>query len=199
MACLLEYSESSLKEVYADKFDAETDAEVYYENGEIYSKNNWQDSTELGPREISYLEGSKRYPKFSVEYTATSNDDFEFYVLPSKEEVNNFAVGKNFQKYTECDLEAGICEGVKGGAVLMIYNPTNNDIVVDVDYDFIYPYDSSELFADNSYAFYNIGGETCVVLETTAGKFGFVGFSSEDLEGDKQAFNPRTYEYFLLG
>jgi hypothetical protein len=65
--------------------------------------------------------------------------------------------------------------------------------------NFIYHYDSTNIFIDNSLSFYQIKNETCVVLETTAGKYGFVGLASEDLQGDKLAFDPHTSEYFKLG
>lgn len=194
---LLDYSETSMKEAYAAKFDAEADAEVFFEDGEIYSRNNYQDLLRLGPGEISYVEGSKKYASFNLEYGATSSRNFEFYVLPSIDDVHKFAARNEFNKF-DCELEDGGCDSVSGGSVIMIYNPTDKTIEVDVNYNFIYPYDSSELFSDSSYAFYNIEGETCVVLETTAGKYGYVGFTSDDLVGEKQAFNPRTYEYFLL-
>ncbi len=195
---ILDYSVKSLKEVYVKQFNNKSKDFYFLKEGEIYFKSKYKKEVNLAPNEIAYIKGSEEHGIFDINFSLDSESEFEFYILNSEKEVKNFLNRKSFKFYPSCKLKKSFCEGVNEGSTVLIFNPTSEDISVDVNLDFIYLYDSEEMFVNNTYSFYNISNETCVVLETTAGKYGFAGFSSEDLEGEKQAFNPRTQEYFIL-
>lgn len=196
---ILEYSKNSLKEIYANKFNESANIRFSYSEGEIYFKDNVQEVIKLKPQEVLYLEADKYQNFFDLNYTIYSGGEFEFYVLSSMNDLDNFVHKRNFKYYPNCSLEEEVCENLSTNSVILFFNPSGDELVLDINLDFIYTYDSRSLFANNSYVFYTIQNETCVVLETTAGEFGFVGLISEDLQGEKIAFDPRNYNYFFLG
>ncbi len=46
-------------------------------------------------------------------------------------------------------------------------------------------------------SYYEIDGKKCVVLDATAGKYGYPGYDANP-EGEKIAIDPLTKEYFYL-
>lgn len=194
-----EYGQESLKEIYAGKLQNETNLEVSIIRGEIFLSNLKEDNVTLKPGEGFVLSSGKEEGMFNLEYSFSSKDKFRFYVVLSQEEIDKFVDGQVFNFVKACTLEAGSCQNLPANYLIFIYNPNPYKITVDSKFNFIYHYDSSRLLVNQSRSFYRINNETCVVLETTAGEYGFVGLSSEDLEGEKLAFDPRTKEYFILG
>jgi hypothetical protein len=193
-----EYGQESLKEIYAEKIENETNLEVSLVDGEIFVASVREDELNLKSGELIYFSSGKREGYMNLDYFFDSKDSFNFYVVLSKEEVENFISGKRFNYLPSCSIESGKCGNVPTSSFLFFYNPSNKRISIDSKIKFSYHYDSSKLFVNNSLSFYNIHNETCVVLETTAGKYGFVGLVSDELVGEKLAYNPKTREYFSL-
>ncbi len=192
-----EYGQESLKEIYAQKIENETNLGVSIENGEIFVASTNKELYRLKSGELVYFSGGKKDGLMNLNYTLSSKDDFRFYVVLSKDELDNFVSRDKFNYVPACSLDNGFCENIPTSSYLFIYNPTDHKIEVNSEITYKYHYDSSKLFINNALSFYQIKNETCVVLETTAGPYGFVGLASEDLEGEKLAFDPHTNEYFI--
>lgn len=192
--------QASLKEIYANKIENETNLEVYIKDGQIFvSSGNEEKILTLDSGEYVMLSKGKKEGLMNLNYSVSSRGEpLKFYVVLSQNEIEKFFKEKTFEYLPDCSLESGFCEGIPSSSIVFIYNPNSYKIKVDLSINFIYPYDSSRLFVNNTLSFYEIKNETCVVLETTAGEYGFVGLASEDLVGEKLAFDSRTKEYFKL-
>lgn len=193
------YGQESLKEVYAQKMENETNLEVYVKDGQIFVSNSFNETMDLDSGYVLFRSLGGDFSALDISYKLSSSKEFQFFVVPSVEEFRKFGDRKNFEYYKNCDLKAGVCRNVPGSAGVLLFNPNSYNIKINGQIKFIYPYDSSDLFVNQSLSFYQIKNETCVVLETTAGEFGFVGLASKELTGDKFAFDTRTKEYFKLG
>lgn len=196
---ITKYGQESLKEVYAKKIENETNLEVSVKDGQIFISNSFNETINLDSGYLSFRSLGGDFDVLDISYNLHSSKDFQFFVVPSVNEFKKFGERKNFEYYKTCDLDAGICKNVPSSAGVLLFNPNSFDIKINGQINFTYPYDSSDLFLNQSLAFYQIKNETCVVLETTAGEFGFVGLASKELTGDKFAFDTRTKEYFQLG
>ena len=119
------------------------------------------------------------------------------YILPSRDEFDNLVDRRSFQHYPEC-AEQGVlaeatCEIPEYGGIA-IQNPTSRDSTVVVGVTFSY-----EIYFEGlKITYYTLKGEQAIVLELTAGEYGYPGYSPI-VEAEREfAIDPITKEYFYL-
>jgi len=133
-----------------------------------------------------------------IDYSVSSSEPVNIYILPSKDEFDNRVQRKSFQHYPEC-AEQGVyqaqatCEIPRYGGIA-IQNPTSRDATVDLEVAFSYKI----YFEGLKITSYTLKGQQAMVLELTAGEYGYPGYSPI-VEAEKRfAIDPITKEYFYL-
>jgi hypothetical protein len=133
-----------------------------------------------------------------IDYSVSSSEPVNIYILPSKDEFDNMVQRRSFQHYPEC-AEQGVyqaqatCEIPRYGGIA-IQNPTSRDATVDLEVTFSYKI----YFEGLKITYYTLKDEQTIVLELTAGEYGYPGYSPI-VEAEKRfAIDPITKEYFYL-
>jgi hypothetical protein len=133
-----------------------------------------------------------------IDYSVLSSQLVNIYILPSRDEFDNLVDRKDFQHYPDCQ-EQGVyqaeskCEIPRYGGIA-IQNPTSKNAVVDVRVTFSY----KVYFEGLKATYYTLKGEQSIVLELTAGEYGYPGYSPLVEAETKFAIDPVTEEYFSL-
>jgi hypothetical protein len=133
-----------------------------------------------------------------IDYSVSSSEPVNIYVLPSSQELDKLVQGKSFQHYPEC-AEQGVyqaqatCEIPRYGGIA-IQNPTSRDATLDLEVAFSYKI----YFEGLKITYYTLKGEQAIVLELTAGEYGYPGYSPVEEAEKRIAIDPVTKEYFYL-
>ncbi len=133
-----------------------------------------------------------------IDYSVWSSEPVNIYILPSRDEFDNLVDRKSFEHYPDCqEQEAyqaeGKCEIPRYGGIA-IQNPTSRDAVVNAGVTFSY----EVYFEGLKVTYYTLEGEQAIVLELTAGEYGYPGYSPLVEAETKFAIDPITKEYFSL-
>jgi len=133
-----------------------------------------------------------------IDYSVLSSEPVNIYVLPSSRELDKLVQRKSFQHYPEC-AEEGVyqaqatCEIPRYGGIA-IQNPTSRDATADLEVTFSY----KVYFEGLQITYYTLEDKQAIVLELTAGKYGYPGYSSVEEAERRIAIDPVTKEYFYL-
>jgi hypothetical protein len=133
-----------------------------------------------------------------IDYFVSSSEPVNIYILPSSQELDKLVQRKSFQHYPEC-AEQGVyqaqatCEIPRYGGIA-IQNPTSRDATVDMEVTFSYKI----YFEGLKITYYTLKDEPAIVLELTAGKYGYPGYSPVEEAESRIAIDPITEEYFYL-
>jgi hypothetical protein len=133
-----------------------------------------------------------------IDYSVWSSEPVNIYILPSKDEFDNMVERRSFQHYPDC-AEQGVyqsqetCEMPRYGGIA-IQNPTSRDATVDLEVAFSYKI----YFEGLKITYYTLKDEQAIVLELTAGKYGYPGYSPVEEAERRIAIDPITKEYFYL-
>lgn len=133
-----------------------------------------------------------------IDYSVLSSEPLNIYVLPSSEELDKLVQRKSFQHYPEC-AEEGVyqaqatCEIPRYGGIA-IQNPTSRDATADLEVTFSY----KVYFEGLQITYYTLEDKQAIVLELTAGKYGYPGYSPVEEAERRIAIDPVTKEYFYL-
>jgi len=137
-----------------------------------------------------------------ISYTIESTQSLHLYVVPSSEDFNLLGEGKTFYQYLDWEKENVLSATDTipnldryGGIILS--NENWQDATVSVSIEFYFHPSFYELFKDEKIVTYNIDGVNCVVLDPTAGTYGFPGYDGGAI-GEKTAIDPITLEYHFL-
>ncbi|MGD2065287.1 MAG: transglutaminase-like domain-containing protein [Dehalococcoidia bacterium] len=134
-----------------------------------------------------------------IDYYVSSSEPVNIYILPSKDEFDKLVKRKSFQHYPEC-AEQGVylaeatCEIPRYGGIA-IQNRASRDATVDVEVTFSYKI----YFEGLKITYYTLEDEQAIVLELTAGEYGYPGYSPVEEAERRIAIDPITKEYFYLG
>jgi hypothetical protein len=133
-----------------------------------------------------------------VDYSVLSSAPVNIYILPSKDEFDNLVEGRRFRHYPDYQKQGvyqadAVCEIPRYGGIA-IQNPTSRSATVHVRLTFSY----KVYFAGLKVTYYTLNGEQAIVLELTAGKYGYPGYSPIEAAERKFAIDPITKEYFYL-
>jgi hypothetical protein len=133
-----------------------------------------------------------------IDYSISSSKPANIYILPSRDEFDNLVDGRSFQHYPDCQEQEvyqaeATCEIPRYGGIA-IQNPTSKNAMVDARVTFSY----KVYFEGLKVTYYTLKGEQAIVLELTAGEYGYPGYSPL-VEAEKRfAIDPITKEYFSL-
>jgi hypothetical protein len=195
---LWKYIHDSLEEQFVEDYEmvSSIDEGFQLEAGHVYYYGG---DGEIFPIEAATFGDSVvMIESLEIDYSVLSSEPVNIYILPSKDEFDNLVQRRSFQYYPEFG-EQGIyqdratCEIQKYGGIAL-QNPTSRDAAVDLKATFRY----EVYFEGLKITYYTLRGEQAIVLELTAGKYGYPGYSPI-LEAERKfAIDPITKEYFSL-
>jgi hypothetical protein len=138
----------------------------------------------------------------NISYDIISNEPLWFYVVPSKDDYYLFHDGNNFTFYTDYEKEnvlnfSGVSPYLDQDGGIILYNDNEQDATITVKLMFYLHPSFYELCKNESITSYKIDDKNCVVLDPTAGVYGYPGFDA-NLTGEKIAIDPVTKEYYYL-
>jgi|SRR3989344_1489969 len=209
---LYEYIQESLTDQIAKDLGKAQELEVIVYKGNIYIVDKANQELDLDGGEIYYYGGDGSYLEYpleflDVEYSISSSEPINIYVVPTREDFNSLIEGETFSHYESCQNKNIIsisdsCESLDQYGGIIIQNPDfEEDLGFSLDIKFYFKYSSNntlaELIKDNGVSYYRIGKERCVVLDATAGEYGYAGYDG-NLEEEKTAINTITREYYKL-
>ncbi len=158
--------------------------------------NNWYyggDGTPVEDYNTDYL---------NISYTIESSQPLDLYVVPSRDDFNDFVDGESFSHYSDCKEEnilslTEMCSFLGNNGGIILSNNNWGDATVQVNLEFYFRPSFYENFKDNVITYYNIDGKKCIVVDCTAGDYGYPGYDG-DITGEKIAIDPITLEYTYL-
>ena len=188
------YVEQSLiKQV--EKDSGENIRQTHNQTFVLEANHNWYYGGEGSPLDtrIDYL---------NISYKIVSNKPLHLYIVPSKQDFNLLSSGDTFNHYPSCELEdilstEGVCPHLDKYGGIILSNSNGNDATVTVNLMFYFHPSFYELFKNETITSYKIDNTNCVVLDATAGVYGYPGFDG-GLTGEKIAIDPLTKEYVYL-
>ncbi|PKP58980.1 MAG: hypothetical protein CVT89_01860 [Candidatus Altiarchaeales archaeon HGW-Altiarchaeales-2] len=138
----------------------------------------------------------------NIKYNISSSQPLTVYVVPTKNDFALLSKDDTFTHYASCKKQnilktSESCGHLSIGSGLVLVNNNSNDATVDLGVAFYYSYSTSELMKDKEISYYQIDGQQCVILESTAGKYGYPGYIANST-GEKIAVDPITKKYTHL-
>jgi hypothetical protein len=143
----------------------------------------------------------------NIKYDVSSSQPLTIYVVSSRAEFESLSEGRTFKHYPSCQKQnvlkiSDSCDGLTTHGGLILENGNlglfyNKDATVDLKIKNHFYYSPYELLADQKISYYEVDNQTCIVLDATAGKYGYPGYDA-DPEGEKTAIDPITKDYFYL-
>ncbi|MFW6105280.1 MAG: transglutaminase-like domain-containing protein [Chloroflexota bacterium] len=133
-----------------------------------------------------------------IDYSVSSSEPVNIYILPSEDEFDNLVQRRSFEHYPDCHKQEvyqvqATCEIPRYGGIA-IQNPTSRNSIVEISITFSY----KVYFEGLKVTYYTLKNEQAIVLELTAGKYGYPGYSPIAETEKKFAIDPITKEYFYL-
>lgn len=144
---------------------------------------------------------SESFSSLTFTYALTSSHPIDFYVVSSQKDFYLFANDSSFTYFPDCSQHQktqinGNCTIQTSGGIIL-YNNGFRSTQVTVDLEQYFKPSFYNLFKNNTISTYTIHNKQSVVLDPTAGVYGYPGYDAE-LAGEKIAFNPKTKEYVYL-
>jgi hypothetical protein len=195
---LWKYINKSLEEQFVEDHNMVSSVDETLQLGAGYVYYYGGDGRVFPIEAATFGDSVVKIESLEIDYSVTSSEPVNIYILPSKDEFDNLVQRKSFQHYPEYE-EQGVyqaqatCEIPRYGGTA-IQNPTSRDATVDLEVTFSY----KVYFEGLKITYYTIKDEQAIVLELTAGEYGYPGYSPI-VEAEKRfAIDPITKEYFYL-
>lgn len=149
----------------------------------------------------SSFEGT-RTAYMDVRYDIKSSQPLHLYVVPSPDDYEAMLDRETFNHYPDCEQEdileyTGSCDGLSQFGRVVLENTGSGDATLDLEIVMYRHPSIYEIYKNESISYYEIDGEECVVLDATAGPYGYPGFDA-NLEEEKLAIDPITLETIEL-
>jgi hypothetical protein len=163
----------------------------------------------LKKRQIWYYGGegnlvndSDSFDYINFTYHVDPQRPIDYYVVPTKQDFYNFSDNLPFTYYQDhfgkkTDQIDGTCAYMYsyGGIILSNSNWLDTKVTVNVSF---YSHPSFyKLFENNTIQSYEINQKKCIVIEPTAGVYGYPGYDA-NVTGQKTAIDIETKEYYYL-
>jgi hypothetical protein len=138
----------------------------------------------------------------NISYKIISNKPLHLYVVPSKEDFNLLVNRSTFTHYPGCEHEnilsiEDVCSHLDKNGGIILCNNNRGDASITVNLMFYFRPSFYQLFKNETITSYIIHNTNCVVLDATAGLYGYPGYDG-GLTGEKIAIDPVTKEYVFL-
>ena len=135
-------------------------------------------------------------------YDVESDQPLHFYVVPSEEDFDLLTEGETFYQYEDYEQDnvlvfSGAASYLDQDGGIVLCNENTQDATIAVNLTFHYYPSFYALFENETVFCYDLDGTYCVVLDPTAGEYGYPGYDA-GLIGEKIAIDPVTHEYYYL-
>ncbi|UCD21395.1 MAG: transglutaminase domain-containing protein [Chloroflexota bacterium] len=195
---LWEYINKSLEEQYIEEHSvvSSVDETLQLSAGSAYYYGG--DGTTFPIDAATVGDSVIKIVALEINYSVLSSELVDIYVLPSSQELDKLVQRKSLQHYPEC-AEQGVylaeatCEIPRYGGIA-IQNRSSRDATLDVEVTFSYKI----YFEGLKITYYTLKDEQAIVLELTAGEYGYPGYSPVEEAERRIAIDPITKEYFYL-
>ena len=195
---LWEYINKSLEEQYIEDHDmvSSVDETLQLSAGYVYYYGG--DGRVFPIVAATFGDSVVKIESLEIDYSVSSSEPVNIYVLPSSKELDKLVQRRSSQHYPEC-AEQGVyqaqatCEIPRYGGIA-IQNRTSRDATVYVEVTFSYKI----YFEGLKITYYTLKDEQAIVLELTAGEYGYPGYSPVEEAERRIALDPITKEYFYL-
>jgi hypothetical protein len=152
------------------------------------------------PFEVARVGDSKIVAKsLEIDYHVKSSQPLDVYIVPSKSDYEALVRGEIFNNYPKCKKSqiyeaSGECVlGRYGGIALQNRSSKDSSVTLSVSFSYKFSFEDLEI------TYFTLKGQKSVVLEPTAGEYGYVGYCPPYPEDTKiVAIDPITKEYFYL-
>jgi hypothetical protein len=193
------YINGSLQEQFVEDHDmvSAIDEEFELRAGYVYYYGG--DGRAFPIEAATFGDSVVKIESMEIDYSVSSSKPVNIYILPSRDEFDNLVDRRSFQHYPDCQEQEvyeaeGTCEIPRYGGIA-VQNPTSRNAMVDARVTFSY----KVYFEGLKVTYYTLKGEQAIVLELTAGKYGYPGYSPLVEAEQRFAIDPITKEYFSLG
>lgn len=204
---LWDYIQESITKIASEDLGKDTEYEAKIKEGNLFLETKIEQTFELNPGGIWYYGGdgssfTEPIKYMDIEYSVSSSDPVTIYFVPSKKDYEKLSDMQIFNNYPSCEKDniykvSDSCDSLdKYGGIIILNKDYKNGAKVDIKLTFSFAYSTESLFSGQEINYYELGDEQCVVLEATAGKYGFPGYDSTT--GRKIAVDPITKEYYNL-
>ena len=144
---------------------------------------------------------SDSFESLTLTYTISSSRPIDFYVLPSYEDFNLSYNKDSFEYFPSCRYEnqdyiSDSCIIDQYGGI-GIFNDHSRPVTVTIELEKYFKPSFYSLFQNETISTYTINGKPSIVLDPTAGDYGYPGYDA-NVTGEKIAFNPVTKDYVYL-
>lgn len=201
------YIKDNIVEEMSSELGNEGTYDTEIKSGQLFLIKKYKETISLNQNYVWYYGGngekfSEPITYMNIKYSISSDEPLDVYFVPSDKEQKKIANLESFIHYPTCQKENvyktdSSCDSLKDNGGIILFNKNLQDNAkVDLDLSLYYAYDTRNVLSDKEITSYAIEGETCIVLESTAGKFGFPGYDSTN--GKKYAIDSITEEYYSL-
>lgn len=204
---LWQHIEESIITQVSKDLNQDGNQKVVIEDGNLFVVQERQQTFVLKSGNLYYYGGdgsefTSPIEYLNMRYDISSSQPLSIYAVPSRNDYELMSEGRSFTHYPSYQKQnilkiSDSCDGLTsyGGLILKNYNP--NDATVDLNMKFYLYYSAYEFLGDKKMKYYTIDNQNYIVLETTAGKYGYPGHGGNH-EGTKTAIDPVTKEYIYL-
>ncbi|MBS3778722.1 MAG: transglutaminase domain-containing protein, partial [Candidatus Thermoplasmatota archaeon] len=185
--------ESLLKQVKED--NDQKIRKVYTDTIILKRKSNWYyggDGSNL----------SDSFDSLRFSYNVSSTRPIDLYIVPSIQDFHSFNNETTFNHFNSCHqteitkTNDSCTMNTYGGIILSNTGFQSASVSVEIKQYFKPSFYS--LFENNTISSYEVDGKKSVVLDPTAGVYGYPGYDANET-GKKTAFDPVTKDYIYLG
>jgi hypothetical protein len=166
----------------------------------------FSDTISLKARSSWYYGGdgnplSETYESLTVSYNISSTEPIDLYVVPSIDDFHSFTNKSSFHQFSNCQqlqkmsFNESCTLKTSGGIILNNEGGRSASVTIKLN-QYLKPSFYS-LFKNKTISTYLIDGKQSIVLDATAGSYGYPGYDS-NVTGEKIAFDPVTKNYSYL-
>jgi len=144
---------------------------------------------------------SDSFESLILSYQLSSTRPISVYIVPSIQDFHAFTNKTSFNHVQSCkqeeitELNDSCTMDTYGGIIISNENMRTTYVTINLEQYFKPSFYS--LFKNNSISSYNLNGKQSVVLDPTAGVYGYPGYDA-NVTGEKIAFDPVTKDYVYL-
>ncbi len=204
---LWQYIEESIITQVSKDFGQKEGMNVVIEDGSLFILEEKQQTFVLDAGHLYYYggDGSKftsPIEYMNIKYEVSSSQPLTIYIVPSITDYELMSDGRTFTHYPTCQKQnilriSDSCDGLTNYGGLILENDNRYDATVDLNTKFYRYYSAYEFLENKEITYYEIDNHKCIVLDATAGKYGYPGYDAKP-EGEKIAIDPVTKEYIYL-
>ena len=193
-----QYINKSLEEQFIEEYNmvSSVDETFQLEAGHVYYYGG--DGRVFPIEAATFGDSVVKIESLEIDYSVSTSELVDIYILPSKDEFDNLIQRRSFQHYPDCQKQ-GVYQAEEKCSIpryggIAVQNPTSRNAMIDIRVTFSY----KVYFEGLKLTYYTLKGEQAIVLEVTAGKYGYPGYSPFKEAEKKFAIDPITKEYFYL-